>query len=113
MDENLLVQDEFENQNKFELGNFDIRAERKILFMNEMKWYKIQLRLNCWVQKIFQTLPPNFELFLKKKMSFIVDFLLFLFRIFFAKIFFSLRLSTRGNLIQQLTGKKVVRKEEE
>jgi hypothetical protein len=27
------------------VGNFDIHAEQKILFMNEMKWYKIRPRL--------------------------------------------------------------------
>jgi hypothetical protein len=28
-----------------QLGNFDIHAEQEILFMNEMKWYKIKPRL--------------------------------------------------------------------
>jgi hypothetical protein len=32
----------------------------KILFMNEMNQYKIWPRPKGWVQKIFQTLPPNF-----------------------------------------------------
>jgi hypothetical protein len=29
-------------------------------FVNETKWYKIGHRLKDWVQKIFQTLLPNF-----------------------------------------------------
>ncbi len=38
----------------------DIRAERKISFMNETKQYEIWPRLKGWVQNIFQALPPNF-----------------------------------------------------
>ncbi len=41
------------------LGNCDICAEQKILFMNEMKRYEIWPRLKGWVQKIFQTFLPN------------------------------------------------------
>ncbi len=35
--------------------------EQNISFMNETKWYEIWLRLKGWVQKIFQTSPPNFR----------------------------------------------------
>ncbi len=42
-------------------GNFDIHADRKILFMNETKWYKIWPRPErLSFKKIFQTLQPNF-----------------------------------------------------
>ncbi len=43
-----------------ELGNCDIHEKQKILFANEMKRYKIWLRLKGWVQKIFRTLLSNF-----------------------------------------------------
>ncbi len=42
------------------LVNCDTCAKRKILFLNEMKLYEIWPRPKGWVQKIFQTLPPNF-----------------------------------------------------
>jgi len=45
----------------FPVGNFDIRAERNISFMNETKRYKILPRPKCWVQKNFQILLPNFR----------------------------------------------------
>ncbi len=44
-----------------QLGKSDIHVERKILFNNEMKQYKIWQRLKGRVQKIFQTLPTNFD----------------------------------------------------
>jgi hypothetical protein len=43
-----------------DIGDCDIRSERKILFMNEMKRYEIQLRPKGGAQKIFQALLPNF-----------------------------------------------------
>jgi hypothetical protein len=42
------------------LGNCYMHAEQKILFTNEMKRYRIWPRPKGWVQKIFQTLLPNF-----------------------------------------------------
>ncbi len=48
------------------LGNCDINVERKILFMNETKWYKIWPRPKGWVQKIFWTFLPNFVKGLKE-----------------------------------------------
>ncbi len=44
----------------FTIGNCDICAEQKISLTNKTKWYKFHPRLKGWVQKIFQTLPPNF-----------------------------------------------------
>jgi hypothetical protein len=43
-----------------QLGNCDIHAGWKISFTNKTKLYKIWPRPKGWVQKIFQTLPPNF-----------------------------------------------------
>ncbi len=44
------------------LGKCDICAKEKILFANGTKWYKILTRPKGWVQKIFQTLLPNWAL---------------------------------------------------
>jgi hypothetical protein len=41
-------------------GNCNICADRKIFSMNDIKWYEIWLRQKGWVQKIFQTLTPDF-----------------------------------------------------
>jgi len=41
------------------VGNCAIHVKQKISFMNEIKWYEIWPGLKGWVQKIFQTLPPN------------------------------------------------------
>ncbi len=44
----------------YRVGNFDIHAEQKISFINEMKGYKIWPIPKGRAQKIFQTLAPNF-----------------------------------------------------
>jgi len=43
------------------VGNCNIQTERKILFVNEMKWYKIWPRPKVWVQKIFGNFLNNFD----------------------------------------------------
>ncbi len=43
----------------YRLGNWEIWAAQKILFMNETKQFEIWLRPKGWAQKIFFTLPPN------------------------------------------------------
>ncbi len=42
------------------LGNCDIHAQQKILFINETNFCEIQPRPNGWVQKIFHAIMPNF-----------------------------------------------------
>ncbi len=44
----------------YHLGNNYIFAMQKILFVNEIKSYKIHPRLKGWAQKIFETLLPKF-----------------------------------------------------
>jgi hypothetical protein len=41
-------------------GHYNIFAQQKISFNDEMKQYENRSRLKGWVQKIFLTWPPNF-----------------------------------------------------
>ncbi len=40
----VLYNKKFYSYNQFHIGNFDIHAERKILVINEIKWYEIWTR---------------------------------------------------------------------
>jgi hypothetical protein len=55
--------------NSTRLGNCDICAEQKILFINGVKWYEVWSIPKGIVQKIFHNLLWNFNKGLSKKVG--------------------------------------------